>query len=78
MSAEAKPKDDGSSKEFRAWAACDVFCIRDYAGTGNSPCGWRGRLRDIVRDTTAAKLLCPRCGCDTLLRIPFETEQDLA
>jgi len=63
---------DEASKELPHWADCDFFCIHDYAGTGASPCGWRGRLHDARHDENAMKLICPRCGCATLLRIPLD------
>jgi len=53
------------------WPECDLFCIHDYAGSGASPCGWRGRMADARCDAGGAKLLCPRCGSGTLLRIPL-------
>jgi len=60
------------SKDLPQWADCDFFCIHDYAGTGTSPCGWRGRLHEARHDESEAKLLCPRCGCATILRIPLD------
>ncbi len=54
------------------WSECDFFCIHDYAGTGASPCGWRGRIHDARSDQTELKPLCPRCGCATLFRIPLD------
>lgn len=54
-----------------SWADCDCFCIHDYAGTVASPCGWRGRLQDARRDPSGRKLLCPRCGSETLFCIPL-------
>ncbi|MCI0535015.1 MAG: hypothetical protein L0Z50_07290 [Verrucomicrobiales bacterium] len=57
------------------WEDCDFFCIHDYAA-GASPCGWRGRLHDARHDKTGTKLLCPRCGCATLFRIPLERADD--
>jgi hypothetical protein len=66
--------EKNDAREFTGlpeWDACDFFCIHDYAGTGASPCGWRGRLPDARRDPSGKKLLCPRCGCATLLRIPL-------
>jgi hypothetical protein len=53
------------------WPECDLFCIHDYAGAGGKRCGWRGRLRDARKAVSEAKLLCPNCGCATLLRIPM-------
>src|SRR5205814_8554095 len=60
------------SKDLPQWADCDFFGIHDYAGAGASPCGWRGRLQDTRHDENGEKLLCPRCRCATLLRIPPE------
>ena len=62
---------DGTSN-LPEWADCDLFCIQDYAGAVNSPCGWRGRFHQAARDATGAQLVCPRCGCATLFRIPFD------
>jgi len=64
-------KHEGS-KDLPQWAECDFFCIHDYAGTGTSPCGWRGRLHEACHDQTGTKLVCPRCGCATLFRIPLD------
>jgi hypothetical protein len=64
------------SKDLPQWADCDFFCIHDYAGTGNSPCGWRGRLNEACPHQTGTKLLCPRCGCETLLRIPLDSADE--
>ena len=68
------PEQDNhkDSKELPRWADCDFFCIHDYAGTGTSPCGWRGRIHDARQDETGLKLICPRCGCATILRIPLD------
>src|SRR5262245_61060020 len=55
-----------STPPLLAWSECDLFCIRDYAGTGAAPCGWRGRRRDARSDETGRQL-CPRCGGATLL-----------
>ncbi len=52
------------SKSLPQWADCDFFCIHDYARTGASTCGWRGRLQDARHDENG-KLICPRCGCAT-------------
>jgi hypothetical protein len=60
--------------ELRPWAECDFFCIHDYAGTGPHPCGWRGRQRDARHDETGSRLVCPRCGSATLLRIRVERD----
>jgi hypothetical protein len=57
-------------KDLPPWPGCEVFCIQSYAGNAGSPCGWRGRIADAARDDTGTKLLCPRCRCATLLRIP--------
>lgn len=54
------------------WTDCDVFCIHDYAGAGPAPCGWRGRMREVRWDATGTRLVCPRCGCPTLLRLPLD------
>jgi len=59
------------AQNLPAWSECDLFCIHDYAGTGMSRCGWRGRLNQAKRDSTGSKLLCPRCGSATLLRLPL-------
>lgn len=58
------------------WSECDFFCIHDYAGTGKSPCGWRGQLHDTRPDEAATKLLCPRCGFSTLFRIPLASADE--
>ena len=72
MITESEQNRHEDEKGLPQWADCDFFCIHDYGGTGTSPCGWRGRLYDARHDETDAKLLCPRCGCATLLRIPLE------
>ena len=72
MNAGRRQDDDGRPAPLPAWDDCDFFCIHDYAGTGNSPCGWRGRRQDARRDAATLKLLCPWCGCATLLRIPLD------
>jgi len=64
--------NEQSARHLPPWADCDCFCIHDYAGTGSSPCGWRGRLHGARHSETGAQLLCPRCGCATLLRIPSD------
>src|SRR5439155_10029036 len=71
MNIGSKQNSNGESIDLPKWADCDYFCIHDYASTGASPCGWRGRLRDARRDPTGTQLLCPRCGCATLFRIPL-------
>ena len=53
------------------WPDCDLFCIHDYAAAGRTRCGWRGRLRDAHNDKGGERLVCPSCGCATLLRIPL-------
>jgi hypothetical protein len=60
--------------ELPRWVDCDFFCIHEYAGTGSLPCGWRGRLQEVRQDNK--QLLCPRCGCATLLRIPLQNAED--
>ena len=64
--------DSDGKQKVLPWGECDLFCINDYAATAVAACGWRGRLRDARRNQTDAKLVCPRCGCATLLRIPLE------
>src|SRR5262245_57920858 len=64
--------DDDNSTELPRWTDCDFFCIHDYAGTGALPCGWRGRFQEVHQGKGTEQLLCPRCGCATLLRIPLE------
>lgn len=53
------------------WSECDYFCINHYAGTGSTPCGWRGRRQDTLRATVTGAFVCPRCGSTTLLRLPL-------
>jgi hypothetical protein len=65
-------QNNREAADLPSWADCDFFCIHDYAGTGVSPCGWRGRLHEARHDHAGAKLLCPRCGCATLFRIPLD------
>src|SRR5262245_34725133 len=64
--------DPSNSPRLPDWEDCEYFCIHDYAGTAVSPCGWRGRLHEANLDESNAKLLCPRCRCATLFRIPFD------
>lgn len=64
--------DSDAKQEMLPWGECDLFCINDYAASEASACGWRGRLRDASRTETGSKLVCPRCSCATLLRIPLE------
>lgn len=63
-------------RDLRPWKDCDLFCIRNYAGTDAEPCGWRGRFHETVRDATDTRLLCPRCGSPTLLRIPLDRAEE--
>src|SRR5262245_33666715 len=72
MSTGAKPSDNGGAEHLPPWAECDLFCIRNYAGTVNSACGWRGRIQDARHDAAGTSILCPRCGCATLFRIPLD------
>jgi hypothetical protein len=72
MSTESKWDNNGKSTNLPQWADCDLFCIHDYAGTGASPCGWRGHLCDVHHSETGGTLLCPRCGSATLFRIPLD------
>src|SRR5262245_46781906 len=72
MNARPKQNNDGRSAALPDWADCDFFCIHDYAGTATSPCGWRGQSQETRRDAASMKLLCPWCGCATLLRIPLD------
>lgn len=58
------------------WADCDFFCIRDYAATGDAPCGWRGQRHEVGYDEDGKKLICPRCGQATLFRIPSDLRTD--
>ena len=55
------------STDLPEWADCDCFCIHGYAGTGASPCGWRGRL-----DETGEKRICPRCGLPTIIPLHLD------
>lgn len=64
--------DTPGAAELPPWADCDFFCIHDYAGTGAAHCGWRGRLQQARQDPGDTRLLCPRCGCASLLRIPVD------
>jgi len=64
------PAEGQSSEPLPPWIECDVFCIQGYSGAIH--CGWRGRIRDIHRDPTGRRLICPRCGQATLLGIPLE------
>jgi hypothetical protein len=72
MMTRSEQNSHEDSQDLPEWADCDFFCIHDYAGTGASPCGWRGRLHNARDDESGAKLICPRCGCATLLRIPLD------
>ena len=63
---------DRGPVDLPPWIECDFFCIHDYAGAATSSCGWRGRQAEVQRDLTGIKLLCPRCGCATLFRIPLD------
>lgn len=71
MSTGSFQNNHESSQQLPAWADCDFFCIHDYAGSSAVPCGWRGRRHDTRPDETGTKLLCPRCGCATLFRVPL-------
>lgn len=72
MSDESNRSGDKRLAKLPDWADCDFFCIQAYAGTGALPCGWRGKQQDVLRDHPGAKMVCPRCGCATLLRIPLD------
>ena len=72
MMTRSEQNSHEDSQDLPEWADCNFFCIHDYAGTGASPCGWRGRLNDARRNENGEKLLCPRCGCATLFRIPLD------
>jgi hypothetical protein len=63
---------DGHPANLPEWAECDLFCIHGYAGAGASPCGWRGRFQEARQEPAGMNLFCPRCGCETLLRIPLD------
>jgi hypothetical protein len=69
-------QNNHEAADLPPWADCDFFCIHDYAGTGVSPCGWRGRLHEARQDHAGAKLLCPRCGYATLFRIPLDCAEE--
>ena len=72
MNANSRSNTDGNQEELDGllpWGECDLFCIRDYTGAMPSRCGWRGRFQDVRRDP-ALRFTCPRCGGETLLRIP--------
>lgn len=69
MNTGPKTNHDGRGDDLPDWAHCELFCIQDYAGTGAARCGWRGRFAD-ARPDTGARLVCPRCGCPSLLRLP--------
>src|SRR5262249_37736358 len=56
--------------ELPPWHECNFFCIHDYAGTGASPCGWRGRLEMNRAEGTEQQPNCPHCGNPTLFRLP--------
>jgi hypothetical protein len=64
------PNENGFNNPVPPWGDCDFFCINDYAGTGASRCGWRGRLKEVRKEESSSRILCPRCGCATLFRIP--------
>jgi len=70
MNAGPERSNDRAPQELPAWEDCDFFCIQDYADASRSACGWRGRCEDARREKSGMKLLCPRCGSATLLRIP--------
>jgi hypothetical protein len=53
------------------WSECDFFCFQNYAVTGASPWGWRGKLHEV--DASGTTLLCPRCSHATLFRIPLQS-----
>ena len=76
MSTGFEESENKGAAGLPAWVDCDYFCIHDYA-SGTQPCGWRGRLSN-ARQNQAGKLLCPRCGCATLLRIPLDKAGDPA
>lgn len=73
------PCESGNTRapDLLRWEDCDFFCIHDYANAGGSPCGWRGRIQDVRRDQSGSKVLCPRCGCATLFRIPLNRVEDM-
>ena len=71
-------ENNHGAADLPPWTDCDFFCIHDYAGTGATPCGWRGRFQDTRRDITGLKIVCPSCGCATLLRIPLKRLDDEA
>jgi hypothetical protein len=75
MNTEPTENTGRSLMDLPAWEECDYFCIHDYAGLAAAPCGWRGRSSQVERDETGARLLCPLCGCMTLLRIPVAGSQ---
>jgi hypothetical protein len=72
MSTGPQPNSHGKTTDLPPWDECDYFCIHDYAGLVAAPCGWRGRIADVRQDETGSRLLCPRCGCTTLFRIPSD------
>jgi hypothetical protein len=63
------PNNSKPGSDSPPWAECDYFCIHGYAGN-RTPCGWRGRRCDALHDESGLNLICPRCGCATLLGIP--------
>lgn len=71
MNDGSERQNDDALNNLLPWAQCELFCIADYAGTGHSPCGWRGRIGDAQRDRES-RFLCPRCRRVTLLRIPSD------
>jgi len=73
MNTEPNLSNGPSDINVPAWSDCDFFCIHNYADAQASSCGWRGRLRDVDRDSIGTPLLCPRCHGATLLRIPLRT-----
>lgn len=69
----ANCNDRRDTAPLAPWSECEFFCIHDYAGSGTSPCGWRGRREQARHMENGHRLLCPRCGGDTLFRIPEVT-----
>jgi hypothetical protein len=75
MNKGSEQQADRALNGLPPWGECELFCIADYAGTGRSPCGWRGLICDAQRDREM-KILCPWCQHATLLRIPRGREDD--
>lgn len=66
------PSQDNDQLDPPPWSECELFCINGYSGVGGQACGWRGLSRQARRLGNNSTLVCPRCGCTSLFRIPLK------